>query len=135
MSDDAEVVEYGDLPDQFGELTRPSGEPRGLVVVVHGGFWKPEYGIEYARPLVPDLVEEGSVDAMVRAAIASGVAPVTALRMATLNVAEHFGLKDRGLIAPGRVADGNAVPPSQTPHGRRPRRSTACRRNRRSAPQ
>lgn len=59
VSADAEVVRYGDHPSQFGELTRPAGEPRGLVVVVHGGFWKPAYGIEYARPLVPDLVEDG----------------------------------------------------------------------------
>ncbi len=34
-------------------------EPRGVVVLVHGGFWRPEYGIEYARPLVPSLVEAG----------------------------------------------------------------------------
>ncbi len=55
----AEVVRYGDLPDQLGELTRPAGDPRGLVVLVHGGFWKPQYGLEYARPLVPSLVEDG----------------------------------------------------------------------------
>ena len=59
MSSEAEVVPYGDHPDQFGELTLPDGDPRGLVVVVHGGFWKPQYGIEYARPLVPGLVEDG----------------------------------------------------------------------------
>ncbi len=50
---------YGDHPAQFAELTLPTGEPRGVAVVVHGGFWKPEYGIEYARPLVPSLVAEG----------------------------------------------------------------------------
>jgi acetyl esterase/lipase len=50
---------YGDDPSQFGEVTLPGGEPRGLAVVVHGGFWKPEYGAEYARPLVPSLVERG----------------------------------------------------------------------------
>ena len=59
VSDGAELIRYGDLPDQFGELTRPKGTPRGLVVLVHGGFWKPEYGLEYARPLVPSLVEAG----------------------------------------------------------------------------
>lgn len=50
---------YGEHPDQYAELTWPSGEPRGVAVVVHGGFWKPEYGIEFARPLVPSLVEAG----------------------------------------------------------------------------
>jgi adenine deaminase len=54
---------------------------------------------------VPDLVEEGSVDHLVRMAIAAGVEPVTAIRMATLNVAERFRIWDRGLVAPGRIAD------------------------------
>ncbi len=53
----------------------------------------------------PDLLEEGSIDHLVRTAIAAGVPPVTAIRMATLNPAEHFRLSDRGLIAPGRRAD------------------------------
>jgi acetyl esterase/lipase len=52
-------VPYGDDPAQYAELTQPSGPPRGVAVVVHGGFWKPEYGIEYARPLVPGLVAAG----------------------------------------------------------------------------
>ena len=50
---------YGDHPDQYAELTQPSGDPVGVAVLVHGGFWKPEYGIEYAQPLVPSLVEAG----------------------------------------------------------------------------
>ena len=55
----ATTIRYGDDPAQFAELTLPVAEPRGLVVVVHGGFWKPQYGIEYARPLVPSLVTDG----------------------------------------------------------------------------
>jgi acetyl esterase/lipase len=56
------AVPYGEHPDQFGELTEPAdpdGGRRGLVVLVHGGFWKPEYGLENARPLVPSLVARG----------------------------------------------------------------------------
>jgi adenine deaminase len=52
-----------------------------------------------------DLLEEGSIDHLVRIAIAGGVDPVVAIRMATLNTAEHYGLHDRGAIAPGRRAD------------------------------
>ena len=59
MSTKPRTVEDGDDPSQVGELTLPSGDPRGVAVLVHGGFWKPEYGIEYARPLVPSLVEAG----------------------------------------------------------------------------
>ncbi|HXF61531.1 MAG TPA: adenine deaminase [Caldilineaceae bacterium] len=52
-----------------------------------------------------DLLEQGSIDYMVREAIAYGIEPVEAIRMATLNPAEWFGLRDRGAVAPGRVAD------------------------------
>ncbi len=59
MISKAERVAYGDDPAQYGELTLPAGTPRGTAVVVHGGFWKPEYGIEYARPLVASLTAAG----------------------------------------------------------------------------
>jgi adenine deaminase len=52
-----------------------------------------------------DLLDQGSIDYMVRVAIAHGIDPVTAIRMATLNTAEYFKLHDRGVIAPGRRAD------------------------------
>ena len=52
-----------------------------------------------------DLLDEGSIDHLVRMAIAGGIPPVTAIRMATLNPSEHFRLSDRGVIAPGRRAD------------------------------
>lgn len=52
-----------------------------------------------------DLIDQGSIDYMVREAIKFGIDPVTAIRMATLNTAEWFGLHERGGIAPGRIAD------------------------------
>lgn len=52
-----------------------------------------------------DLLDQGSIDYMVRIAIEAGIDPVTAIRMSTLNTAEYFGLHDRGAIAPGRRAD------------------------------
>jgi adenine deaminase len=52
-----------------------------------------------------DLLAEGSVDHLLRLAIAAGVDPVIAIRMATLNPAEHYRLDDRGAVAPGRLAD------------------------------
>ena len=52
------------------------------------------------------LVEEGHMDRVVRHAIDEGLEPITAIQMATLNTAEHFGLaNDLGQIAPGRYAD------------------------------
>ena len=52
------------------------------------------------------LLREGHMDDVVRLAIREGVPPVTAIQMATLNVAEHFGVaQDVGCVAPGRCAD------------------------------
>jgi adenine deaminase len=52
-----------------------------------------------------DLLAEGSIDHLVRVAIDEGLAPLAAIRLATLNPAEHFRLRDRGAVAPGRRAD------------------------------
>jgi acetyl esterase/lipase len=51
--------DYGDDPSQFGELSLPSGTPRGVVVVIHGGFWKAAYDLSLGRPLAASLVEQG----------------------------------------------------------------------------
>lgn len=52
-----------------------------------------------------DLLDDGGIDHMVRRIIAAGHDPVLALRLATLNPSQCYGLVDRGAIAPGRRAD------------------------------
>lgn len=52
------------------------------------------------------LVRDGHMDRVVRHAIAQGLKPMTAIQMATLNTAQHFGLeRELGSITPGRRAD------------------------------
>ncbi|MHA6641584.1 adenine deaminase [Mesorhizobium sp. A623] len=52
------------------------------------------------------LVGEGHMNRVVRHAIAQGLKPITAIQMATLNTAQHFGLeRELGSITPGRRAD------------------------------
>ena len=52
------------------------------------------------------LVHEGHMNRVVRHAIAQGLKPMTAIQMATLNTATHFGLeREIGSITPGRYAD------------------------------
>lgn len=51
------------------------------------------------------ILDEGHIDSHLRICVEEGLDPVTALRMATLNAAECFGLRDRGAIAPGYRAD------------------------------
>ncbi|WP_435742331.1 alpha/beta hydrolase family protein [Nocardioides sp. SYSU DS0663] len=52
-------IEYGDHPAQFGVLHLPAGEPRGVVVVVHGGFWRAQYDLSLGTPLAEDLAARG----------------------------------------------------------------------------
>src|SRR3954453_20560216 len=53
------TIRYGDDPSQLVELSVPTGTPRGVVVVIHGGFWKAAYDLSLGRPLAADLVERG----------------------------------------------------------------------------
>ena len=55
----AQRISYGKNPSQFGELTHPAGKPRGVVVVIHGGFWKSSYDLSLGRPLAADLAQRG----------------------------------------------------------------------------
>ncbi|MBQ4505035.1 MAG: adenine deaminase, partial [Firmicutes bacterium] len=52
-----------------------------------------------------DLLREGQIDNIIRLAIRAGKPALTAIRMATLQAAQCFGLKDLGAVAPGYKAD------------------------------
>jgi adenine deaminase len=52
-----------------------------------------------------DIAEHGHLDYMIRSLIALGRPALAVYRAASLSAAEAFGLKDRGLIAPGKRAD------------------------------
>lgn len=52
-----------------------------------------------------DIAEHGHIDHMIRTAIGLGAPSLAVYRAASLSAAEAFGLKDRGLIAPGKRAD------------------------------
>jgi adenine deaminase len=82
-----------DVAEQIRAVTEHGLDPRNFILCTddcHSGT----------------LVEEGHMDRVVRHAIARGLRPVTAIQMASLNTAEHFGLaRELGSIAPGRRAD------------------------------
>lgn len=57
--DGVETITYGADPSQFAELTRPTGTSAGVVVVIHGGFWRSQYDLSLGRPLAASLAAEG----------------------------------------------------------------------------
>lgn len=91
------MMRYGsawhDVAAQVRAVTEEGLDPRHFILVTddsHSGT----------------LVNDGHMDRAVRRAIEVGVEPLTAIQMATLNTAEHFGVaRDVGQIAPGRYAD------------------------------
>jgi acetyl esterase/lipase len=55
-------IQYGDAPEQFGDLWLPTqtpAEPLPVVVLVHGGFWRARYALDLMDPLAADLVDRG----------------------------------------------------------------------------
>ncbi len=52
-------IAYGEDPSQWGDLYLPEGDPRGVVVVIHGGFWLARYDHTYGAPLAADLAARG----------------------------------------------------------------------------
>ncbi len=82
-----------DVAEQVKAVTEMGLDPRNFILCTddsHSGT----------------LVNDGHMNRVVRHAIAQGLKPVTAIQMATLNTAEHFGLeRELGSITPGRRAD------------------------------
>lgn len=52
-----------------------------------------------------DIISNGHIDNNIRLAVRHGLDPISAITMATINAAECYGLKGRGAIAPGCIAD------------------------------
>lgn len=85
-----------------GSTTPPIGD---LLPIVTDGDYETRY-LSFCtddRDVV-DLIDEGGVNDPVRAAIASGVDPATAVQMATINTADRYGLAT-GRLTPGAPAD------------------------------
>lgn len=93
----------------------------GVYVMIREGFVRKELGelsklkdsgVDKRRiMLVSDnfdavmLCEDGYLDSVVRRAIGYGFSPMEAIKMTTINVADYYGLRHLGAIAPLRHAD------------------------------
>ena len=55
--------------------------------------------------LAEDIAKTGHMNDIIRRTIRQGVDPIEAIQMATINSATWLGLKDIGVLAPGKLAD------------------------------
>jgi adenine deaminase len=93
---------------------------RGMYVMIREG--STEKNLDALLPLVTDetwprclfvtddrhaadILRDGDIDAVLRKAIALGLDPVRAVRLATINTATFFRLNRLGAVAPGYLAD------------------------------
>lgn len=93
---------------------------RGMTIMIREG--STEHNLLELLPLVDDrtyprcclasddrdcatLLHDGHMDAVLRKAIGTGLDPIRAIRMATLNTADYWRLPGFGLIAPGYQAN------------------------------
>lgn len=74
-----ERLSYGDDPSQVVDLRRPSGQALGTVVLLHGGYWLPDFGLDLMEPMAERLTEAGwvSVNVEYRRTGAGGGVPET----------------------------------------------------------
>jgi adenine deaminase len=91
------MMRYGsawhDVAEQVRAVTEEGLDPRHFILCTDDSHSE-------------TLVSDGHMDRVIRHAIEQGLNPLTAIQMATLNTAEHFGVsEDMGMIAPGRFAD------------------------------
>lgn len=84
---------WHDVADQIEAVTKLGLDPRHFILCTDDSHSE-------------TLVFEGHVNRAIKEAMSHGLAPITALQMATINPAEHFGVwRDVGMIAPGRFGD------------------------------
>ena len=54
------VVRYGEHPDQLVDIhLPPAGPPAGVLVLLHGGFWRHVWNRRHTRPMAVALREQG----------------------------------------------------------------------------
>jgi len=84
-----------------GSVTKDVHALAPLIDITHSPFLS--FCTDDRTPL--HIVEDGHLDHLIRTAIAEGRPAHAVYRAATWSAANHFGLSDRGIIAPGRLAD------------------------------
>jgi acetyl esterase/lipase len=112
----AERLAYGTDEFQFGELRLPHGEgPHPTSIVIHGGFWRAKYDLDYIRPVCDSLAEVGIASWNVeyrRIGNPGGGYPgslddIAAARDYLASITSRFNLDPKRVIAIGHSAGGH----------------------------
>jgi acetyl esterase/lipase len=99
------TVRYGPHPDQVADVRLPAADdPAPLVLLWHGGFWRPQWDRAHLGPAAADLAECGMVTANVEYRRTGWPTTVTDVAAAADTV---VGLLERA--APGRVDQSRIV--------------------------
>lgn len=59
MSVSPSTVTYGDQPDQFVHIYKPSSASIGTIISIHGGYWRAKYGLDLHIPIAEHLAKQG----------------------------------------------------------------------------
>lgn len=56
---DPERVTYGEHPEQFVDQYCAAGDPKGTIFLIHGGYWRVQYGLDINTPIALHCASEG----------------------------------------------------------------------------
>jgi adenine deaminase len=87
----------------FIELQRKSLSAENIRTIVEKNLF--EHIALVTDDVMPDELMKGHLNLLAREAVAQGMRPEDAVYCATFTPSRHMGLRDRGAIAPGRIAD------------------------------
>jgi adenine deaminase len=87
----------------FIELQRKSLSAENIRTIVEKNLF--EHIALVTDDVMPDELMKGHLNLLVREAVAQGMRPEDAVYCATYTPSRHMGLRDRGAVTPGRIAD------------------------------
>lgn len=107
-----DVIAYGSHPAAIADVRYAGrGEQRPLVVLVHGGFWRPMYDRAHVGPMAAALVDDGWTVAAVEYRRVPGSPDLTAddVRAAVERLPGLVGRHGGGSVLVGHSAGGHLV--------------------------